>query len=475
MLTERRFFVRVFLALASISIISWVDSGSVMAATFTVTNVNDTGPGSLRDTIGSAVSGDTINFGITGTVKLITGEIQISKNLTIIGPGSASLAIDGNNSSRIFTILSGTSSISGITIQHGNAGTPGNGNRGGGIQNDGILALSDVIITGNTSDSGAGIYNSDAGTLSIQYSSISNNVANFSGGGIDNDFGNMTLMNSTISNNTAGVFEGGISNTGILNLTNVTVSGNAATNSGGGIINCGSLTLTNSTISGNRAINGVSGGIGNAVAITSGGILHLGTAILTNVTVSGNTAALGGGGVVNGGVIIQGNAFRTNMEMTNVTINGNSSPDGGGILNGVGDIMLRNTIIANSPSGGNCSGIIISQGYNLSSDNTCNLVATGDRTSTNPLLGSLSDNGGPTFTHALLPKSPAIDAADPNNFSPTDQRGVKRPQGIGPDIGAFEFIPPVGIPTMTECGIIILTTLLGVGAVYHLQRLRIVG
>ena len=99
------------------------------------------------------------------------------------------------------------------------------------------------------------------------------------------------------------------------------------------------------------------------------------------------------------------------MTLTNTTINGNSAvDDGGGIFDQGGNAILKNTIVSNSPSGGDCSGTVTSSGHNLDSDGSCGLTGTGDLSSTNPLLGSLADNGGSTLTHALLPGSPAIDA-----------------------------------------------------------------
>jgi hypothetical protein len=79
-----------------------------------------------------------------------------------------------------------------------------------------------------------------------------------------------------------------------------------------------------------------------------------------------------------------------------------------------------------------------SNGHNLATDGTCNLVAAGDQANTDPVLGPLADNGGPTRTHALLPGSPAIDAADPGQCPVADQRGIARPQGPSCDVGAFE-------------------------------------
>jgi hypothetical protein len=149
--------------------------------------------------------------------------------------------------------------------------------------------------------------------------------------------------------------------------------------------------------------------------------------------------------------------------VTNSTFSGNSAPAGGGIHSHAGFyaegvLNYSNTIIANSSAGGDC---VISDGFigtntnNLVEDNSCSPALHAD-----PLLGPLQDNGGPTQTLALLPGSPAIDAALLANCPATDQRGVSRPQGAGCDIGAFElemnpiynfsgFFQPVdNLPTM---------------------------
>ena len=80
-----------------------VPAGPATAATITVTNLNDSGDGSLRKAIADANPNDTINFAVTGTITL-SGELTIDKDLTINGPGAASLAISGNDSSRVFYI-----------------------------------------------------------------------------------------------------------------------------------------------------------------------------------------------------------------------------------------------------------------------------------------------------------------------------------------------------------------------------------
>jgi hypothetical protein len=81
---------------------------------------------------------------------------------------------------------------------------------------------------------------------------------------------------------------------------------------------------------------------------------------------------------------------------------------------------------------------ITSAGGNIADDASCNLVTPSDQPSTDPLLGPLADNGGPTLTHALLAGSPAIDAAVDAACPPRDQRGVLRPAGAGCDVGSVE-------------------------------------
>jgi hypothetical protein len=164
---------------------------------------------------------------------------------------------------------------------------------------------------------------------------------------------------------------------------------------------------------------------------------------LTNVTVSGNTSGDGGGILHTGG---------STMILRDCTIANNTIGAGGGPggIRAYSPVSMRNSIIAGNESA-NCSvgGNLTSLGYNLESADTCGLNATGDKIDTDPLLGPLQDNGGtsvglgePTLTHALLPKSPAINAGDPA-FSPPpdyDQRGVGFPRVLygRVDIGAYE-------------------------------------
>jgi hypothetical protein len=111
-------------------------------------------------------------------------------------------------------------------------------------------------------------------------------------------------------------------------------------------------------------------------------------------------------------------------------------------MKGEGWVILKNSIVANSPSGGNCVGASLtnnnSDQYSLSSDDTCGLAGTGSQNGVDPLLTNLGNYGGPTRVHMLKPGSPAIDGVVGDSGPPTDQRGVSRPQGAAFDIGAVE-------------------------------------
>jgi len=217
-----------------------------------------------------------------------------------------------------------------------------------------------------------------------------------------------------------------------LTASNLTIrNGNSLDGDGGGIaLNAtASLTLSSSTVSGNTT-NEEGGGIEN----------NGGTVVLTNVTVSGNTADTGGG-----------LDCRGPCTLTNVTVTANFAWDGSAVnVRGAGTITVLNTIVANNTGSVQCGGdppFLNSNGYNLSSDFSCNLTDTGDQQNTDPLLGPLQDNGGPTFTHELLAGSPAIDAGTNTGCPATDQRGIARPFNVTCDIGAFERV--VALPSLS--------------------------
>ena len=439
------------------------------AATITVTNTNDNGPGSLRQALADVNDGDTINFAATGTIGLTSGELLVNKNVTISGPGTATLAVDGNFTSRVFHIGPGkTVSISDLTLTNGSADSE----NGGGILNDHAILTMDTCAVQNSyalSSHGGGIYNDGSGggaALTILNSTVSLNRAAYSGGGIHNEDGTVTIMNSTIdgngaayndfpvgggqgggiynedgmlimtdsvvSNNYAGVPEkfpvgtgGGIWNSGTMTITDSTITSNQVYLGGGGIHNIGTLTITGSTVSGN-----VASGEHEGQPFGSGGGIS-GTVTLTNSTLSGNYAAVSGGGLDGGGVT------------KNSTISGNGN---GGIS--TDGMEIGNTILDGN-SGTNIDGTATSLGYNISSDDGGgNLTGPGDQINTDPMVGPLQDNGGRTLTHALLPGSPAINTGDPNFTPPPlyDQRGSPFVRVFNGriDIGAFEVQPPRG-------------------------------
>jgi len=109
-------------------------------------------------------------------------------------------------------------------------------------------------------------------------------------------------------------------------------------------------------------------------------------------------------------------------------------------------VTLKNSILCpNAPADTNIFGTVIDAGNNIDSDQQNSLTNSTSLNGVNPDLAPLGNYGGPTPTMALLPDSPAIDAADLTAFPATDQRGYPRPYGPAPDIGAFEYSTSVTI------------------------------
>ena len=462
------------------------------AGTFTVAKTEDTNDGvcdtdcSLREAIraANAWAGDDIIMLPSGTYALTiagtgedaaaTGNLDITGNLTVTVTGASNAVIKGSNgwSDRVLHIIGASTevSISSVAIQNGNVPSSG-----GGILNDGVLAISNSTIGYNTAgvyydaSTGGGIYN--AGTLLVTDSTINNNTSFCGGGGIESngiltvtnsivssntthdciggaggggiDGKNMTIVNTAIISNTSDL-GGGLQGWGTMNLSGSIVSGNIAY-AGGGVLNQnGALTIAYSTISDNRATwAGVDG--------TGGGILNNGSLTMTNSTVSGNSAIASGGGI---------EVFLTHaVSLNNVTIANNTTAigDGGGIYNPSGTVTFENSIVAgNTDAGGqapDCYGTVTSKGYNLIQNIIgCTITGTtsGNITGASANLGPLQDNGGITPTHALLPGSPVVDRIpDGTNGciagTSIDQRGAVRAAGTGQsgvacDIGAYELL-----------------------------------
>lgn len=251
----------------------------------------------------------------------------------------------------------------------------------------------------------------------------------------------MTVSNVTLTGNSAdfgggaiGNFSSGLGIPASLQVIDCTLSGNSAplpgavpqfTGVGGGILNQviqrggGSVQVISSTLNGNSAATGGGGIYNNVQDSDSFGIVSI-----TNSTLSTSSSYLGGG-ILNAAF----NLARASLLIANSTFSGNeASNPGGGILNtedtsSPATAHVGNTIFNGGASGGNIGngGTLISDGYNLSSDNGGGaLTNVTDLLNTDPKLGPLQDNGGPTFTHALTCDSPAVNAGDPGFTSPPD-------------------------------------------------------
>ena len=457
--------------------------------TIVVHSTADDGPGSLRQALRLARDGGTINIRARGTITLTSGELIVDKSVTIRGPGAANLAVSGNNTSRVFHIMPGTTvTISGLKITGSVPGVPGvlpssaiysdratltvnscliSDNSAGGIISTGSIELIDSVVTENS----GGLFN--GGLMSITRSEISRNLG---AGGISN-IGVLSVTNSVIRENQRDYDTGGgINNTnGTATLTNTVVSDNVVFSGTGGISNdTATLTLNNSTVSGNSATYGV-GGIENhcqyggvsavtlnssTVSNNSGGEIFnynqfggSATFTVSNSTVSGSsritiyTSGVGDGG--SGLLVLRNSTVSNNANLPGEFI---SAIQNISLYGGSATVEISNTILNAAVPGvniGSLDGTIISHGYNISSDGAGSyLNGPGDILNTNPLLGPLQNNGGPTMTHAVLSNSPALNAGDPN-FNPQafdppllyDQRNSRRfPRVVNGriDIGAFE-------------------------------------
>lgn len=391
-----------------------------------VTNLNDSGPGSLRQAITTANGNgfrveDAIVFApdVTGVIRLNSSLPKITNPLSIFGPGADVLTIDaggGSNPSapdgngyRIVEI--GSSGGSPETIMFSGLTLTGADHRanGGAILNYWDFAIVDCIIVGNAGSVGGGIFHRN-NILTVLNSEIRNNVATSGGGGISLfSHQGARISFSTIADNRSDTGGGVFNDAGNLAVVNSTVSGNSATYFGGGIHNSSAATLTvlASTLSGNTSSNSSS-------QLNNSGVASV---------ISSTIASAGAG---SSGLALENDGSR--FVLHNTIVNGRVSHFGAGEL--LGSNNLLGQAVGSFP-----------------------IVGVSNRFNLDPLLGPLADNGGPTQTHALLAGSPAIDAGDAT-FHPaeygtavfSDQRGVGFGRvvdgdgigGPGLDIGSFE-------------------------------------
>jgi hypothetical protein len=451
----------------------------------------DGGGLSLREALalanGDPTTADTITFHASlddGTLTLQSGELLITSDVTIDGDiggdGTGDITIDAAGASRVLNVISGTSSLNGLTITGGDVTCGCFGDYGGGISVG-------SLFYGTTAD------------LTISNSTIRNNAAVY-GGGIAVDFGStVRLVNAAVTDNSADYVGGGIANHGELTVVNSNVSRNSAGYIGGGIANDGTLAVVNSTLSDNRS-DVVSGGIApNA----GGGLYNAGTAALTSVTISGNAGGYAGGGVYNNGNLTLTNATIANntavyggglynadcgcgdVTIDSSTFSGNFAGGiGGGIYNAAGTVALANSIVAGNGAGNSDPDIVTDIGSAATTFGGVNVFSqagAGDAddiieanlasifatlTTIDPdgvaangdefFAGKFQNNGGPVHTIAILPGGVAYDAGDTDALPPdtadldgdiddtedlpVDARGpgFTRVNGAAVDIGAFE-------------------------------------
>jgi hypothetical protein len=346
----------------------------------------------------------------------------------------------------------------GLGTQWTPIGANGGSGQGGAIYNSGPLQIDGCLFAGNQTLGGPG---GNATTSFDDRDGGDGGGGGFGeGGAVFTVAGNCVVSASTLTRNSA---FGGTSGTGSYGQHIPFIAGQGGLGGaggearGGGIqVAGGSIAITNSTIAENRctAYNGSRGGNGGncnrnlgradggpggnggaggnargvGLCMTGGQGECVNNTIASNHGTNGTPGAGGSGGAgcfpaaagANGVAGIPGRVIGENLSLLS------------------GSLMLRNTLIAYSAAGQNCSGAVLDGGHNLSSDGSCGFVAAGSANNVDPGLGPLASNGGPTQTMALAPDSPAINAGDNASCPPIDQRGVPRPAGAACDIGAFE-------------------------------------
>ncbi len=447
---------------------------TVRAASLVVNTNADNGPGNctttctLRDAITAAANGDTITFqgGLASPIILTAGTITIAHNITLQGPGAATLAVDGNHASGIFVVNAGTTvSISGLTLQNSSSVT------NSAVTNSGTLTLTSLTLSSNVltalsnTQGGGAIYN-NGGTLTIISNSFSGNTALY-GGAIFNNAGTITISGSTFFNNgaveTSSYGDGGAIDNykGSLTVDSSSFAANTKADHGGAINNQDTVTITNSTFIGNLAA------LGGAIA-NPGPVPIIPSMTISNSTFYGNSAG-------SGGAIYD---LQSILKMGNSTIVGNSATDfatgysGGGGLNISGQTYLGSNLIAHNTAidthDADIQGpVTTTLGYNVVGIGEPNNNLTLDQNHdifgwyglvppVDGLVNPPANNGGATQTTSLQNGSPAIG----HGFCAwtsvlpvvtTDQRGVARQNSC--DAGAYEsnIIPilPVPLPAAT--------------------------
>ena len=466
---------------AAAGIVASTSAGAT--TTFHVSNLNDSGAGSLRQALIDATIAHNrgtvvVDPGVAGTITLTSGPLVIGYSLTVLGPGSEDLTISSSSGEVFFLNLPGQIpgyppfdvTISGLTVTGGASGISALSAN---------LVVDDVVIEGSTAGPAISTISQNPAlsqSFTMSNSRIVGATVAGNGAGLSLDVGPnpVTITNSTISGNQAGNETGGllVSAAGMVTISGCTISGNSSGvgNGGGASFAAGvaGVVIANSTID------------GNSTFVEGGGLSFDEASVsIRNSTISNNSATLGGGGGIafrNPNTVAQianstfvgnsaayGGAIRT-TQMTSLaifqsTISQNTSISGtGGIFFYAGSALnLSGTILSNNsgPAGMQDLFTRYSNPTTLLADHSLLGVGTfapnitisgsGNVLNNDPGLGSLAANGGPTKTMALLTNSVAI-GAGPNPVgtfegNSYDQRGAPwlRVSGGIADIGAYEY------------------------------------
>ena len=478
---QRRISLVLALALAT-SLLGglWLAAGVMRAhaqptTDFTVTKFEDSNDGtcdadcSLREAIIAAnaspdldtivLPAGTYSLTLTGDDSVAAvGDLDILAPLTLSGAGAEQTIIDATLlDDRVFDVASVVEQVtlSGVSLVNGSVPSQ----QGGGIHcSEATLALENVTISHielASGFAGGGVWAFGC-NVTLSGTQLISNTA-YQGAGIYVYSSTLSLTNSVVSGNHSAEAGAGIfSYDTALNITDSVLFGNESENSGGGIYQAGdssTLELANSLVGENSA-EGEGGGIFTAVGQW---------AIIENSTISGNRANTYGGGI---NTRIPTTITHSTIAFNVADYDQNDDGHGGGLMAYMGDaqVSLQHTLLADNVDRANStyhdcflltSGLVTSQGYNLvETVGNCTIGATGDITGLDPRLGPLQENGGASWTHALLTGSPAIDAGDPAFASPPDydQRGSGFARLVNGrvDIGAFEAWANVYLPLLLQ-------------------------
>jgi len=427
------------------------------AATITVTGTGDTdtsdGVVTLREAIVAANTNaanndapagsaglDTIDLtGVSGTITLGSALPAISEDLAIVGPGSATLTVSGNNASKII-VTTAPLTVSDLTLADGSATGSYPANCGGAIDATADVVLDGCVLTGCSAEGRGGAVYMESATLTLTDSMIDSNTATVDAGGI-------YVSRDDQPSHIVGLY-----------ATDSTISDNASLDKAGGImLYYAGVEMRRCTVSGNSAV-------------ADGGGIYMQSDwnydhLIENSTFSGNTAGGSGGGAQFGDnctTVIRNSTFTLNV----CDSDSNGTGDGGGLAY-YDPVTLDSAIFSgNTDNGAQANDLFQGSGGSVSA--TCCLVQDaagghgltdgvgGNVVGQSAVLGALADNGGPTLTHLPDAASPAVDSGSNPAALSVDQRGWVRASGGGVDMGAVESessgppVPPTN--SDSDCG-----------------------